>query len=376
MRRQTERVKQLKRMYATEDGRLRGDAGWEKLPLFWFLLFLSYKCTRKCSYCYSFTQVGSDNESEMDDNTFSRLLEWIPEVWRANDVKVNAVGFLGGEPLLRTDRIKRVMDSVYENTDGMQGFLYTNGDVIDSVEWDDLEDIQWISMNITEISIEELSKRMKIVAERSNVIGQTIVATLDDYNLERVIDITRFGLDNGYRLRYYRNLYRGLDAGYRERLLRKYHEICDLLEDYVVRGHDVHTTFLFDTLIPLWDHESSPYPCGKRIATVFPDGAFGPCIRNHSLKTGTIFDPDPLSKIQNESYHYDINKADIPDECRECESRAACQGGCAYDKLVLTGTTSGKSVVCELHKEIIPRLKHLEELKKEWGAGTGTGSAV
>lgn len=365
MRRETERVKQLKRMYSLENGRLQGDAGWEKLPLFWFLLFLSYKCTRKCSYCYTFNQVGHDNETEMDENTFSRLLDWIPEVWKVNDVKVNTIGFLGGEPLLRTDRIRRVMDSVYKNTDGMQGFLYTNGDIIDSVNWDDLEDIQWISTNITEIGIEELSRRMKIIDERSNVIGQTIVATLDDMNLERALDITRFGTENGYRLRFYRNLYRGLDAEYKQKLLKRYHEICDLLEEYVAKGYDVHTTFMIDTLIPIWEHESTPYHCGQRVATVFPDGSIGPCIRNHSLKTGTIFDPDPLNKIQCDSYHYDFKKTDIPDECRECDSRTACQGGCPNDKLVLTGTTSGKSVMCDIHKEIIPRLKQLEKLKSK-----------
>ncbi|MBI4720679.1 MAG: SPASM domain-containing protein [Chitinivibrionia bacterium] len=364
MRKQTERVKQLKRMYSIEDGRLRGGAGWEKLPIFWFLLFLSYRCTRHCSYCYSFTQVGEGNETEMDERTFSRLLEWIPEVWKANNVKVNAIGFLGGEPLLRTDRIKRVMDSVYENTGGMQGFVYTNGDVVDSVRWDDLEDIQWISMNITDVGIEELSRRMKIVAERSNVIGQTIVATLDDYNLERALEITRFGIEHGYRLRFYRNLYRGLDAGYKRRLLKKYHEICDYLEGSIAGGYDVHTTFMFDTLIPLWDLESSPYHCGRRVATVFPDGSIGPCIRDHSLKSGTIFDADPLSRIQCDSYHYDFLRHDIPDECMECVSRSVCQGGCPNDKLVLTGTTAGKSVVCEIHKEIIPRLRYLEELKK------------
>ena len=65
----------------------------------------------------------------------------------------------------------------------------TNGDVIDTVNWDDLEDIQWISTNITEISIDELSRRMEIVGARSNVIGQTIVATLDDFNLERALEI-------------------------------------------------------------------------------------------------------------------------------------------------------------------------------------------
>jgi uncharacterized protein len=363
-------------MYSIEDGRLRGDAGWEKLPFFWFLLFLSYKCTRSCSYCYSFNQAGFDNETEMDDNTFSRLLEWIPEVWKANNVKVNAVGFLGGEPLLRTDRIRRVMDSVYQNTDGMQGFVYTNGDLIDSVNWDDLEDIQWISTNITDIGIEELSRRMKIINERSNVIGQTVVATLDDHNLERALDITRFGVENGYRFRYYRNLYRGLDADYRNRLLKKYHEICDLLETYVAKGFDVHTTFMVDTLIPLWNHESSPFQCGRRCATVFPDGSVGPCIRNHSMKTGTIFDPDPMSRIQCESFHYDLEKQDLPDECMKCESRTTCQGGCPNDKLVLTGTTSGKSIMCDIHREIIPRLRYLERLKIERAAGTGTSSAM
>lgn len=363
MRRITEHSKQLKRMYSIDDGRMQGEGVWAKLAFFWFILFLSYKCTRRCSYCYAFNQVGDDNKMEMDENTFSRLLEWIPEVWRANNVKVNAVSFLGGEPLLRTDRIKKVMDAVYKNTNGMQGNVYTNGDLVDSVNWNDLEDIQWMAVNITDISIEELSRRMKIIGERSNVIGQTITATLDDYNLERVLDITRFGIENGYRLRYYRNLYRGMDTEYKKKLLKKYHEVCDLLEEYIVKGYDVRTTFLFDTLIPLWSVESSPYLCGKSIATVYPDGTVGPCLRNQTLKTGTIFDADPLSKIQCETFHYNIEEQNLPDECKECESRTACQGGCPFDKLLLTGTTSGKSVVCEIHKEIIPRLRYLEELK-------------
>ncbi|SHI64292.1 radical SAM/SPASM domain-containing protein [Desulfosporosinus lacus] len=364
MRKPTEYAKQLKRMYSIEDGRLKGEGNWEKLPLFWFLLFLTYKCTRRCNYCYSFNQVGNDNTMEMDENTFSRLLEWIPEVWKANNVKVNSIGFLGGEPLLRTDRIKKVMDSVYKNTDGMQGYVNTNGDLIDSVNWDDLEAIQWMTTNITDIGIEELARRMKIISERSNVIGQTIVAVLDDYNLERVLDITKFGIENGYRLRYNSNLYRGLDTEYKERLLKKYHMLCDLLENFIIKGYDVHTTFLLDTLIPSWDIESSPYPCGKRIAKVYPDGTIGPCIRDHSLKGGTIFDANPLSKIQCDTFHFDHKERDIPDECRVCESKTACQGGCPHDKLLLTGTRSGKSVTCDIHKEIIPRLRYLDNLKK------------
>jgi len=365
MRRLTEHDKKLKRMYSIKDGRFQGEGGWAKLAFFWFILFLSYKCTRRCDYCYTFNQVGDDSKLEMDESTFSRLLEWIPEVWKVNNIKVNAISFLGGEPLLRTDRIKKVMDSVYKNTDGIQSDVYTNGDLVDSVNWDDLEDIQWIAVNITDISLEELSRRMKIISERSNVKGQTITATLDDYNLARALDITRFGVENGYRLRYYRNLYRGLDSEYKQRLLKKYHELCDLLEKYIVKGYDVRTTFLFDTLIPSWDLEYSPYLCGRTIATVYPDATIGPCLRNQSFKTGTIFDANPLAKIQCDTFHYDVSRPDLPDECRECESRTACQGGCPFDKLLLTGTTSGKSVVCDIHKEIIPRLRYLDKLESD-----------
>jgi len=204
---------------------------------------------------------------------------------------------------------------------------------------------------------------MNIIGERSNVIGQTIVATLDDYNIGRVLAISRFGLEHGYRLRFYGDCFRGLDGEYRKKLLKKYHEVCDLLEQYVIKGYDVHTTFLLDILIPLWDLDSTPYPCGKRIATVFPDGTIGPCIRNHSFKTGTIFDADPISKITCEEYHHDIGNPNLPDECRVCESRTCCQGGCPNEKLVLTGVTSCKSIECAIHKEIIPRLRYLEKLK-------------
>lgn len=357
-------AEKLHRLYLKDDGRLVGEPGWAKFPFFWFVLFLSYRCTRTCEYCYAFNQVGYDNEGEMDDRTFSRLCEWIPEVWRINRVKVNIVTFLGGEPLLRTDRIKKVMDSVYENTEGMQGALCTNGDLVDHVNWDDLKDIQWISTNITDIGIDELARRMNIVRERSNVINQTVIATLDDYNLERILDISRFGLENGYRLRYYRNLYRGMDPRYKGRLLRRYHELCDLLEDYAGRGYNVNTTFFLDFLIPVWDSETSLYPCGKRMAVVFPDGSIGPCIRNHSFKSGTIYDSNPLAKLQVYDFHYDIRRPDLPKECKGCESRTACHAGCPNDKRIFHDITTGKSIFCDVHREIIPRLRHIESLKK------------
>jgi len=205
---------------------------------------------------------------------------------------------------------------------------------------------------------------MTVIGVRSNVINQTIVATLDDYNLDRILDVSRFGIENGYRLRYNKDLFRGGDAVYRQKLLKKYHQLCDLFENYIVNGYDVHTTFMLDSLIPSWDLETSPHPCGKRIATVYPDGTMGPCIRSHLCRTGTIFDENPLDKFQNEAYQYGIGE-NLPDECMDCECRTACQGGCPHDKIVLSGSHFGKSVMCDVHKEIIPRLRYLDKLKGE-----------
>jgi uncharacterized protein len=247
----------------------------------------------------------------------------------------------------------------------MQASLYTNGDLIDSVTWEDLEDIQYMISNAADTPIEELSRRMAIIRERSNVIGQTVVATLDDFNLERLLELSKFGVENGYRLRYQRNMYMGLDEPYRRRLLKRYHELCDLLEGYIIKGYDVKTTFLLDFLIPEWESDPSPYGCGKRLVTVHPDGTVASCIREHSYRSGSIFDPDPLKAIQCNLYYYDVSEPDVPEECRQCEVKTACQGGCPHDRLLLTGTRAGKSVLCEIHREIIPRLRRLNQLKKE-----------
>lgn len=345
----------------TDDQRLAGPGRWKNLPLFWFILFLSYQCTRRCRFCYAFNQVGSNNRQEMDDTVFSRLLDWIPMVWEKNRIQVNIINFLGGEPLLRTDRIRQLLDTVAPRTGKMQNQVNTNGDLVDSVNWDDLEQVRWMTVNITDIGIDELARRMAVIRDRSNVINQTIAVTLDEHNIGRIIDISRFGLENGYRLRYNKDLFMGKDPAYQEQLLHAYHELCDLLENYAARGFDIHSTFLLDTLIPGWDHPSSPYPCGKRLAVVFPDGSIGPCIRDHDFKTGTLFDDDPLDRLDCSTFHFDLAQPDIPEDCRTCEVKLACQGGCPHDKRMVTGDRKGRSVTCRIHREILPRLKALEQ---------------
>ena len=341
------------------DVRLQAGPGWEKLPMFWFLLFLSYKCTRRCRYCYTFNQVGSQNRAEMDRATFDRLLDWLPQVWAVNNCQLNAVNFLGGEPLLRTDRIRRMMAAIRSQTSDVQAMINTNADLVDTVDWDDLADIQWIFVNISDLSMNELDRRMKVIRSRSNTLGQTLTVTLDQANMERLSDIVHFAMEKGFRLRFNKDLFRGRDQAYQQRLLNRYHLLCDLLEDYLDRGYKVHTPFMVDLLVPGWDLPASPYPCGRRVAVVFPDGGIGPCIRDHQFKTGTIFDLDPLDRLNCRTFHFDLDQPDIPKACKRCSAARVCQGGCPHDKIKTTGTRAGASAACRVHKEIIPRLTRI-----------------
>ena len=72
------------------------------------------------------------------------------------------------------------MDTARKHTDGVKGLVTTNGDLVDRVDWNDLENIQWVTINITDSSIEELAGRMMIIADRSNVIdsflGSCVIA--------------------------------------------------------------------------------------------------------------------------------------------------------------------------------------------------------
>jgi radical SAM protein with 4Fe4S-binding SPASM domain len=347
----------LKSIYGQE-GKKGGVGNWIDYPFFWYLIFASYKCTKRCPYCYIFNQ--KDIITEMSDSDYERLCDFVCESYNESNIKVANISFLGGEPLLRTDRIKQMMDRVYQRTPGILATIFTNGDLIDQVNWDDVKDLQTWNLHITDLALEEIERRMKVINKNSTSINQTIVATLDFFNLSRIEEVTKFGMENNYRLRYYRNIYEGNNERYKEEFLKKGHAILDILENYKAAGYTVHTTFLFDTLVPRWkltDH--SPYHCGKRLMAIMPDGSISPCIRNHEYKVGTIYDNDLLKKIKVSCFEMNYRREDIPAECKVCIVRDTCQGGCPNDRKIAYGTFGGKSPFCKIHKELILRMREL-----------------
>ena len=351
------------------DGRYYATGKRTLYPGFIFILDLTYNCTRRCSYCYAFNQ--NVDLLTMSETVFQKSLKWIEYIYGINKIGINGLAFLGGEPLLETPRIKRAMDFVVNLDPKFVGMLFTNGDLIDSVNWSDLQDINLFFMNVCDTDIDELLKRMLIVKNNTHKVqNQTLVITMDDFNLARTEELVYAGLDNFYRLRIYREMYKLKEDGYLDKLLKSYNKVCDIFETYVGKGYDVQTDSLFDMLVPYWNkgfdgNRVSPYVCGRGFATIHPDGSVGACIRNQTKSCGTIDQLDRSSYL-DDFFENRLSRKKIPQECFECPVRNECSGGCPNDKLIHTGTNIGKSMLCSVHKEIIPRLQKIESLKRDY----------
>ena len=345
--------------------------GWDVFPSFYFPLFLSYKCTRKCPECYPMKQCG--DSMEMSDEMFDDLLKFLVKVYNETNERIYHILLLGGEPLLRTDRIKKLVDYIFSNTPGMAFSMFTNGDLIDSVNWSDLTRIPLWNINPTNISIDELARRMDVIKTNADPYNQTVIMYFDEYNMQgtRAEDIAKFCVDNKYRFRISKNINTPNDVEYKARLLKKFHSVLDVLETAQLDGKYVNSVFLIDSVIPYeWGDEAlserfTPYICGKRILSVRPDGSIGPCIRNQTYSVGNIYSDKPYNLIKSNDFIYSYKRPDTPEKCKVCSIRDMCQTGCPYDKLISTGKFDGMSPYCDIYQEILPRVKKIYNYNRE-----------
>lgn len=343
-----------------------GAREYKYFPIFFWNFYLSYKCTRQCPQCY--THSSPFSELEMSDEKFERLLNFIIDVYDKSNIAIHQLTFLGGDPLLCTDRIKRINDVVSEKTKGMVSVFITNGDLIDSVNWDDLTKVSVWGLNISDLSLNEINRRINIIREHHRSGSYTLFGTLDNENLHedgRMENITAYGLENNCRFRYCINVFKGNDEEYKSKVLKKLHSIVDVCEKYHAKGYNVPTSYILDRTIPNdWENIESkhkyftPYACGRNVISVKADGNISPCIRNHDLSVASIYDSaeDALKKIKVPEFEYAYANKFIDKECMICDVRFVCQGGCPVTRYNAYGKVEGKFPLCRMYKEIIPRL--------------------
>lgn len=98
---------------------------------------LTKNCNFRCTYCYEQDNVDECFKDDKPEFKFEELVAFIDRFSKSEYVKQNHDGkvkltFWGGEPLMRYQLIKRLVEH-YIDDDGISYFLYTNGYFVEEI---------------------------------------------------------------------------------------------------------------------------------------------------------------------------------------------------------------------------------------------------
>ena len=77
----------------------------------------------------------------------------------------------------------------------------------------------------------------------------------------------------------------------------------------------------------------------------------------------TIHDPDPLARVRESSDGIRNLPVDDKAECRDCQWRYWCAGGCPLTAYHATGRYDAKSPNCAIYRALYPEVIRLEGLR-------------
>ncbi|WMJ86438.1 radical SAM protein [Anaerocolumna sp. MB42-C2] len=97
------------------------------VPFKFMEAIVTYDCNLSCSYCWQRTE-GFQKEKAMDMNTFYKAVKLIAEYNKQFDYKGGyRIGYMGGEPLLRSDFIIEAHDMANQLLGTCESAILTNG---------------------------------------------------------------------------------------------------------------------------------------------------------------------------------------------------------------------------------------------------------
>jgi uncharacterized protein len=74
-------------------------------------------------------------------------------------------------------------------------------------------------------------------------------------------------------------------------------------------------------------------------------------------------DPDPLGKVRSDTAGFQNPRVTDKAECRDCQWRYWCGGGCPLQAFRATGRYTSKSPHCNIYRVLFPQVLRLEELR-------------
>ena len=301
-------------------------------------------CNARCSYCY---EKGFKTET-MDENTTEAVIKYILRLPKMEKFYIH---WFGGEPLLNTKVIDKVMSAVYDKLklNGTQVYVYftSNGSMLDREMCHKAKDLWHASY--FQITIDDIGKKYDNIKKYIN----------KKYNYDKVIQNIKYLLKEKIKVI--------LRINYYPDEVKKVKNIIDVLsEDFMDACKN--GLLIFDPA-PIFDSNSVScsncekvynmsdpakyliekgflreedainlkfkggqcYACHQGSFTVAPNGDLYKCtvtMRDKGAVVGNIF-----NGVDRNNYYFKWVNPNLPEKCNKCVFLPLCQGGCRAGEL-------------------------------------------
>ena len=341
-------------------------------------LHLTSNCNMNCSYCYN------NKRDYKEDMTFAIAQKAIDFAVNKTNLKTINITFVGGEPLLKKELIKQIVE--YCNHHNEKTFLFsilTNGLLLDN-KFIDFSIINNIAISLSLDGIEkshnlyrkvEYKNSWEIIDSKfelliSKIPDSMILITLNPETVKYLADSISYLIEKGaISISVSLNYMIKWNIEHLNLLEIQLMEIAKFYKMYYKKDKHFYLNIFDSRIHSLIDGFINKGRCdsnGNHLS-VAPNGDFFPCIafvkRNSDYKIGSI----GSGIVTNKFKEFQKKRVISNDVCNNCDIKDRCFNWCACSNYLATGNISEISpVLCEFEKILIPISDQIaEELYSE-----------
>ena len=319
------------------------------------ILILTGKCQLNCRYC-----GGSIDESIMPPEISYDMKELVDFI---NSLKRVSIAFYGGEPLLRMDLIKKIMDEV----DAEHFILQTNGLMLSKLEREYIQKFSTILVSIdgrksvTEYYRGKIYDRVLEEVKRirgfyKNELIARMVASLKTDIYEDVVHLLNLGLFTHvhWQIDAVWNPYSSEFLIWLERYKKGITKLAALFNKELKKGRILGIVPFLGVLKAMIFEENPKPPCGSGTESfaITTDGKIIAC------PIAAEFDWNIVGDLQSGIRR----EIDIKSPCPECDCFKICGGRCLFTNRERLWDEEGFKMLCNATIYLIKEMKKTREI--------------
>jgi uncharacterized protein len=336
-------------------------------------------CNFKCPYCFE----KEENNISMNDKVQDSIVKFIEKATANNKSTMLNISWMGGEPLLRFDIIKKLTKKIQKLNVIINASIVTNGFLLSKQKAKLLLSMGINHIQITLDGLGEENNKTRIHKQEGIDTFKEIIKNIDEfYKVDGICDKISINIrvnlnknEENYTLKFLRT-YVFLRKRYQ---YRNFYISPGFIEDIKSNGATLNCEFdrasikdFFCDMVKFGVKEFSLYPkdriceCSVRSPqdyVIGPKGELYSCWENIGLKENTIgfLDENGTPKLTNEllRYRYLVSADYInSEECLSCFLLPVCDGGCP-EKRIRNCKNNACFDVCAVQKDNIQEILDL-----------------